>query len=246
MPYRGECQVHRAEIFQLHGSWAEATEEAVQVSERVPDRGATLRAARITGLPSSIDYAVSSTWPSASYVVASACGREVQPGLALPVAQGNPDHSDRWLDRALAESRDPARQSLLLAAKVEITLAAGIIDGTPAALTQLEDNAAAIQTPLPRQRLPPMQGTFGLPRVIRRPPCRYFGRHGHCGSRSTRRTRPRSTRVVASAACREPGDDDAASDGARCRSDDLRAAGRPTRSAAALAPSRRGCPWATR
>ena len=39
MPYRGECQVHRAEIFQLHGSWAEATEEAVQVSERVPAAG---------------------------------------------------------------------------------------------------------------------------------------------------------------------------------------------------------------
>jgi hypothetical protein len=26
LPYRGECQVHRAEILQLHGSWAEATQ----------------------------------------------------------------------------------------------------------------------------------------------------------------------------------------------------------------------------
>src|SRR4029453_17892938 len=39
MPYRGECQVHRAEILQLHGSWVEATEQVVQVSQRMPAAG---------------------------------------------------------------------------------------------------------------------------------------------------------------------------------------------------------------
>jgi hypothetical protein len=120
MPYRGECQVHRAEIFQLHGSWVEAIEEAAQVSERVPSAGfvaggAHYRLAELHRLRGQLDLA------EREYAVASGCGREVQPGLALlRLAQGNPATAIAGLDRALAESRRPARQSLLLAAKVEI------------------------------------------------------------------------------------------------------------------------------
>jgi DNA-binding CsgD family transcriptional regulator len=114
------------------------------------------------------------------------------------------------LDRALAESRDPARQSLLLAAKVEIALTAGIIDGTPAALTQLEDNAAAIQTPYlaalaahagghirlaegdPQAALPLLRQAWTLWQQVDAP------------------YEAARTRVVVSAACRALGDDDAA------------------------------------
>jgi DNA-binding CsgD family transcriptional regulator len=135
----------------------------------------------------------------------------VQPGLALlRLAQGNPNTAIAGLDRALAESRDPARQSLLLAAKVEIALAAGIIDGTPAALTQLEDNAAAIQTPYlaalaahagghirlaegnPQAALPLLRQAWTLWQQVDAP------------------YEAARTRVVVSAACRELGDDDAA------------------------------------
>ena len=210
MPYRGECQVHRAEIFQLHGSWAEATDEAVQVSERVPTAGyiaggAHYRLAELHRLRGQLDLA------EREYAVAAACGREVQPGLALlRLAQGNPNTAIAGLDRALAESRDPARQSLLLAAKVEITLAAGIIDATPAALTQLEDNAAAIHTPYlaalaahagghirlaegnPQAALPLLRQAWTLWQQVDAP------------------YEAARTRVVVSAACRELGDDDAA------------------------------------
>ena len=101
----------------------------------------------------------------------------------LRLAQGNPTAAIAGLDRALAESRDPAGQSLLLAAKVEVTLAAGIIDEMPATLTQLEHNAAAIQTPYLAALAAHADGHAGLPRVIRRPPCRCSGRRGRCGSR---------------------------------------------------------------
>jgi DNA-binding CsgD family transcriptional regulator len=210
MPYRGECQVHRAEIFQLHGSWTEATEEAVQVSERVPTAGyiaggAHYRLAELHRLRGQLDLA------EREYAVATACGREVQPGLALlRVAQGNTTTAIAGLDRALAESRDPARQSLLLAAKIEILLAAGIIDGTSVALAQLEDNAAAIQTPYlaalaahaggrirlaegnPQAALPLLRQAWTLWQQVDAP------------------YEAARTRVVVSAACRALGDDDAA------------------------------------
>ena len=128
----------------------------------------------------------------------------------LRVAQGNTTTAIAGLDRALAESRDPARQSLLLAAKIEILLAAGIIDGTSVALAQLEDNAAAIQTPYlaalaahaggrirlaegnPQAALPLLRQAWTLWQQVDAP------------------YEAARTRVVVSAACRALGDDDAA------------------------------------
>jgi DNA-binding CsgD family transcriptional regulator len=210
MPYRGECQVHRAEIFQLHGSWAEAIEEAAKVSERVPVAGfvaggAHYRLAELHRLRGQLDLA------EREYAVAAGCGREVQPGLALlRLAQGNPAAAIAGLDRALAESRDPARESLLLAAKVEITLAAGSGDGISSALSQLNQNAAAIQTPYlaalaahaagqvrlsegdPQAALPLLRQAWTLWQQVDAP---------YEAARA---------RVVVSAACRALGDDDAA------------------------------------
>ena len=68
----------------------EAIEEAAQVSERVPSAGfvaggAHYRLAELHRLRGQLDLA------EREYAVASGCGREVQPGLALlRLAQGNP------------------------------------------------------------------------------------------------------------------------------------------------------------
>jgi hypothetical protein len=79
MPYRGECQVHRAEILQLHGSWAEATEEVVQVSQRLPAAGFVAGAAHYRLAELYTGSAGSSTWPSAPMrpprVAAARCNR---------------------------------------------------------------------------------------------------------------------------------------------------------------------------
>ena len=107
LPYRGECQVHRAEILQLHGSWTEAAEEVAQVSRRLPTASfvagaAHYRLAELYRLRGQFDLA------ERSYAAAASCGREVQPGLALVrLAQGNSAAGLAGLDRALAESRSP-------------------------------------------------------------------------------------------------------------------------------------------
>ena len=80
MPYRGECQVHRAEIFQLHGSWAEAIDEAVLVSQRVPVAGFVAGAAhyRLAELHRLRGHWI---WRSASTPLPRAAGARCNPAL---------------------------------------------------------------------------------------------------------------------------------------------------------------------
>ena len=209
MPYRGERQVHRAEIFQVHGSWAEATEEAVQVSQRVPAAGfvaggAHYRLAELHRLRGQLDLA------EREYAAAASCGREVQPGLALlRLAQGNQAAAIAGLDRALAESRNPALRSQLLAAKVEIALAAGITESAPAALAELDQNAKAIQTPYLAALAAHAAGQF---RLAERDPqaLTVLRRAWALWQQVDAPYEAARTRVLVSAACRALGDDDAA------------------------------------
>src|SRR4029453_12749327 len=106
VPYRGSSQVHRAEIFQLHGSWAEAAEEATRVSQRTPAAdsvagAAHYRLAELHRLRGQLDLA------ERSYAAAASRGQEAQPGLALlRVAQGNPAAGLAGLDRGVAGKQD--------------------------------------------------------------------------------------------------------------------------------------------
>jgi DNA-binding CsgD family transcriptional regulator/tetratricopeptide (TPR) repeat protein len=210
MPYRGECQVHRAEILQLHGSWAEATEEVVQVSQRLPAAGfvagaAHYRLAELYRLRGQFDLA------ERSYAAAASCGREVQPGLAhLRLAQGNPAAGLAGLDRALAESRSPARRSLLLAAKVEIALAAGTIDAARTALAELEKNAEAIETPYMSALVAHAAGQLRLAEDDPQAALPLLRRAWTLWQQVDAPYEAARTRVKVSAACRALGDDDAA------------------------------------
>jgi DNA-binding CsgD family transcriptional regulator len=210
MPYRGECQVHRAEILQLHGSWTEATEEVVQVSQRLPAAGfvagaAHYRLAELYRLRGQFDLA------ERSYAAAASCGREVQPGLAhLRLAQGNPAAGLAGLDRALAESRNPARRSLLLAAKVEIALAADTIDAARTALAELEETAEVIQTPYMAALVAHASGQVRLAEDDPQAALPLLRRAWALWQQVDAPYEAARTRVQVSAACRALGDDDAA------------------------------------
>jgi DNA-binding CsgD family transcriptional regulator len=137
--FTGRCMVHRAEILQLGGSWAEALEEARQACQRFvetdsPNAGLALyREAELLRLQGDLDGA------EGAYRAASRAGWDPQPGLAqLRLAQGSVDSAAAAVRRAVAERSDPLGRAQVLPATVEIMLAAAEIDEARAACDELE------------------------------------------------------------------------------------------------------------
>jgi DNA-binding NarL/FixJ family response regulator len=137
--FTGRCLVHRAEILQLGGSWADALEEARRACQRFvetnsPSTGLALyREAELLRLQGDLAGA------EEAYKAASRAGWEPQPGLAqLRLAQGRVDAAVATIRRAAAESSDPLSRAALLPAQVEIMLAAGEAEEARAACDELE------------------------------------------------------------------------------------------------------------
>ena len=137
--FTGRCLVHRAEILQLGGSWADALEEARRAGRRFvetnnPTAGLALyREAELLRLQGDLDGA------EAAYRAANRAGWEPQPGLAqLRLAQGRVEAAAAAIRRATAESADPLRRATLLPAYVEIMLAVGETEEARVACDELE------------------------------------------------------------------------------------------------------------
>lgn len=150
VPYRGHCQVHRAEIMLRGGAWSSADDAAVDAYERLtrpPPHPAAGNAAYLLADLSRLrgDYARA----EASYREANRWGRQPQPGLALlRLAQGRTDTAEASIRRTLAEATDPAARPLQLAAGVEILLAAGDLPGAREARAELAGIAAEREAPI--------------------------------------------------------------------------------------------------
>jgi DNA-binding NarL/FixJ family response regulator len=142
--FTGRCLSHRAEIFQLHGEWPEALEEARRARERC-ERAMNRRAAgqalyqQAEVLRRRGEFAAA----DAAYREANACGRQPQPGLALlRLAQGDARAAGASLRRALAESVPPLERSRLLPAYAEALVALGEIEQARSACRELAETAA--------------------------------------------------------------------------------------------------------
>ena len=148
--FTGRCLSHRAEIFQLHGEWPEALEEARRARERcerVLNRRAAGHAAyqQAEVLRRQGEFAAA----HAAYRDANACGRQPQPGFALlRLIEGDARAAGASLRRALAESVPPLERSRLLPAYAEVMVALGDHDEARSACRELTEISSEFPSPM--------------------------------------------------------------------------------------------------
>jgi DNA-binding CsgD family transcriptional regulator len=150
VPYRGQCLLHRAELLQLEGSWADAEREAGRAHEWLsrppPDPAAGAAAyqqAELHRLRGDERQAAD------RYREAGLLGHPPEPGSALlRLAHGDAAGALTAIRRALDEVGDPIQRPRLLDAFVEIGLEAGDRTGAGKAAAELSAVADDASVPL--------------------------------------------------------------------------------------------------
>jgi DNA-binding NarL/FixJ family response regulator len=145
--FKGICRVHRAQVMQIRGAWTQAQEEAERVCADAADIHVGIVAegcyqiGEIRRLRGDLEGAED------AYHQGHELGRDPEPGLALlRLAQRRTDAAAALIRSALAGVTDPLARARLLAAQVEIAVAAADAVTASAAADELDAVAAAYQS----------------------------------------------------------------------------------------------------
>jgi len=210
--FPGLCRVHRAEMLQLRGDWAEAEEEARRAYTELCDVNvfnsgvAFYEIGEIRRRLGDLDAA------EEAFRRADELGCQPQPGLALlRLAQGRVDAAASGIARAVSEeSWNRLNRAKLLPAQVEIALAAGEAETARTAVEELEAIARAYDSAGLRAAATLARGRFELAEDDANGACGTLRRALHEWQALDLPYEVASTRVLMGLACRRAGDEEAA------------------------------------
>jgi DNA-binding NarL/FixJ family response regulator len=149
VPYRGNCLVHRCEIFHLQGAWTDALDAATRACEWLsgPTQWDSLGSAyyqlgevqRVKG-----EFADA----EAAYLKASRAGRDPEPGMSLlRLARGESRPAATAIRRALDEAESLLARSKILPAFVEVMIANNELEAAQDGAAELQQTADTIGAP---------------------------------------------------------------------------------------------------
>jgi DNA-binding CsgD family transcriptional regulator len=150
VPFRGHCQIRRAEILQLHGAWTEAVEAARQACEQLSkSKGQSEARSAFYCLAELHRLRGEFTEAEAAYRQANHLGKTQQPGLALLLlAQGQTESALAAIRNIAPSVNTPSARARVLEVLVDVMLAAGDVAGAHTAAEELAEIATQLGAPL--------------------------------------------------------------------------------------------------